>query len=152
MGNRKMLNGLTLRLVAVLVLVAGAAGAWLYIRALRAENETMTAAYSLAAQIAIDNKAAADAQAAEAKRLDGILAAREHLQRRIERENQQLSERVRAIAREKPVVRDWLNARVPDDIARLLNAETDHADRDPEDAAAGGANDRVQGAGDRDPH
>lgn len=89
-------------------------------RALVAEKATLTQAYTIAAQVAIDNKAAVDAQLAEAKRLDGILSKRESERAKAVKRSQLLSKALDDLKRSNQEARDWADVPVPDGVRQYL--------------------------------
>lgn len=128
-----------IRLYLILGLVAAAiaTGGGLWIRALKAENQVLSNAYAIAAQVAIDNKAALELQLEEAKRVDGILLQRDRQRRAAEKRTEDLNALLDNLKRADQVVRDWADTAVPDAVRGLLNgAEGPGQDRDPEAAPA----------------
>ena len=89
-------------------------------RAIVAENATLTQAYKIAAQVAIDNKATVDAQLAEAKRLDGILSKRESERAKAVKRSQLLSKALDDLKRGNQEARDWADVPVPDCVRQYI--------------------------------
>lgn len=108
-------------LVIALVFAVVTGGGALYIKALRAENATMTQAYGIAAQTAIDNKAQLDQEIKDRARVDGILADRERALHELEKTNDLLNLAIDDLGRADPEVRKWDNEPVPAALRSLLN-------------------------------
>lgn len=106
-------------LALLLAIVSG--GGALYIKSLRAENATITQAYSIAAQTAIDNKAQLDAQTKDRARVDGILLTRELAYHELERTNDMLNLAIDDLGRADPEVRKWDDQPVPAALRSLLD-------------------------------
>ena len=110
-------------LIIGLVVAALLGGGGLWIRALKAENAQMTQAYTIAAQVAIDNKAALEAQLGETKRVNTILLTRDQQRRTAEKRNEVLNGLLDNLKRSDPGVQAWSDAVIPDSVRSLLNAE-----------------------------
>lgn len=112
---------LTAGLGIALALVTG--GGYLYVKALWAEQETLEQAYSIAAQTAVDNQKALDAELAERARVEKLLVTRQTKLATLEASNARLNRALDAL-KSDPQVRDWAATPVPDSVARLLNDAT----------------------------
>lgn len=110
-----------IQIYLIIGLVVAALGGGLWIRALKAENALLENAYTIAAQVAIDNKAALEAQLVETKRVDGILLTRDQQRRVAEKRTEALNALLDNLKRSDQVVRDWADVPVPDGVIRLLN-------------------------------
>jgi hypothetical protein len=124
-----------IRLYLIIGLVAAglATGGGLWIRALKAENKLLENAYSVAAQVAIENKAALEQQLVETRRVEGILLTRDQQRRAAEKRMEALDGLLDNLKRTDQSVRDWSAVPVPDPVRGLLNgAEGPSQDRDPE--------------------
>jgi hypothetical protein len=140
------------RLALVGIAAAAIAGGGLYIRALRAEKGELEQAYLIAAEAAGQANAELDRAAREAARLDALLIGRERARRQLQQKNERLSNEIRFLRDASPAVRDWARVVIPDELARLLNADTDSANENDLHPPAGGADAGNAGAGDPDPH
>ena len=114
-------------IAAAIALLLAAMGGYILLlktqkRALVAENATLTQAYKIAAQVAIDNKATVDAQLAEAKRLDGILSKRESERAKAVKRSQLLSKALDDLKRGNQEARDWADVPTPDGVREYLAA------------------------------
>ena len=110
-------------LVIALVFAAVTGGGALYIKSMRAENARMTQAYTIAAQVAIDNKAALEVQLGETKRVNAILLTRDQQRRAAQKRNEVLNGLLDNLKRSDPGVQAWSDAVIPDSVRSLLNAE-----------------------------
>ena len=108
-------------LVIALVFAVVTGGGALYIKSLRAENAQLTQAYGIAAQTAIDNKAALEAQLVEAGRVNAILLTRDQQRRAAEKRTEVLNGLLDNLKRDNQSVRDWSDTAVPDPVLGLLN-------------------------------
>ena len=111
-----------IQLYALIALVVAAVftGGGFYIKSLRAEKATLTQAYSIAAQTAIDNKQALDTERAEHARVDGLLLDRARQLKKLEASNDLLNTALDDLKRADPLVRAWNDGLVPDGVRRLL--------------------------------
>lgn len=127
-------------LIIGVVITALTAGGGLWISALKAENALLENAYSVAAQVAIDNKAALERQLIETKRVEGILLTRDQQRRAAQKRNEVLNGLLDNLKRDNQVVRDWADSPIPDSVRGLLNGtEGPGQDRDPETVPAADA-------------
>lgn len=112
-------------IAAALALLLASMGGYIMLlktqkRALVAEKETLTQAYKIAAQVAIDNKATVDAQLAEAKRLDAILAQRNRQRAAAVAKSQLMEKALDDLKRDHAEIRNWASTAVPDGVRQYL--------------------------------
>ena len=140
-------------LVIALVFAVVTGGGALYIKSLRAEKATLTQAYSIAAQTAIDNKAELERQVGERERADRLLLARDCDRERIRKTNGDLNALLDNLKRGSADVRIWSESAVPDGVRSLLNGTAAAAgDPDPEAVPTAAPDGTHATTGDRDPH
>lgn len=102
------------------LLAAVIGGGKLYVDELQAEKATMTQAYGIAAQTAIDNKKQLDDELLEHHRVDLLLGDRESQLRDLEASNALLNTAMDNLKRNNEDVRKWADAAVPGPVLELL--------------------------------